>query len=415
MSEKKTINISADLFNLKKKNQTLKKEKVKAKPVIKPNTLKRQLLDKIKQHRQNEKSKENKFMIASGNSNENNNNEPYNPSVIEKTQDNFQTDFSNALNYFQSIKDKHVSKSQKKKKNKTVKNLGAQLVAEEQILLNNTQANSRHSNGGTNTSITPQQPVEIQLNLPDELVDNNAPVTQNDISIKLNPPPPYSNLKNSNKPTYRQWVNQTQKNRIEVTETKEKVPARASLIKQPVIPSNNTPLKIKNPISISEPVENSIISERQQKLNQLKNMFSKKEQAKDKTNSREETNKIYKKFGGENNGKGKSKTTTRRHTKTLKRKYVCGKLKEGNIIKVLIKDNQTRKKINKEIQTLKKQNINDIKKYLRDHGFIKVGSTAPNDVLRMMYESCILTGDVKNENGDILVHNYLNSKEKEEK
>ena len=44
-----------------------------------------------------------------------------------------------------------------------------------------------------------------------------------------------------------------------------------------------------------------------------------------------------------------------------------------------------------------------------------MGSTAPNDVLRMMYESCILTGDVKNENGDILVHNYLNSKEKEEK
>ena len=402
MSDKKTINISADLFNLKKKNQTMKNEKIKAKPVIKPNTLKRQLLNKIKEHRQNEKTKEERFMIASGQSKE-----KIDKPTLEQQTGNFQTDFSNALNYFQSIKEKQISKNQRKKNNKTMKNLGSQIVAEEQLVLNNTQANTRitNENNQSNHNIAINKPVEIQLNLPDELINTNAPIAQNDTpSLKLNPPPPYSNLKNTNRPTYRQWKNQTQKNTIQISETNEKIPNKTSLIKQHV-PSQNIPSQNETPIKITNPVENSIVSERQTKLNQLKNMFSKKNEH--KQNNHDINSKIYKKFQGGNISK--NKTTTKRHTKTLKRKYVCGKLKEGNIIKVLIKDNQTRKKINREITTLKKQNINDIKKYLRDHGFIKVGSTAPNDVLRIMYESCILTGDIKNENGDILVHNYLNT------
>ena len=44
------------------------------------------------------------------------------------------------------------------------------------------------------------------------------------------------------------------------------------------------------------------------------------------------------------------------------------------------------------------------------HGFIKVGTIAPNDVLRKMYESALLIcGDVHNHNKDNLMYNFLNN------
>ena len=50
--------------------------------------------------------------------------------------------------------------------------------------------------------------------------------------------------------------------------------------------------------------------------------------------------------------------------------------------------------------------MSDIKKYLREHNMIKVGSTAPNDVLRKMYENAMLSGELINTNTEILLHNF---------
>ena len=46
------------------------------------------------------------------------------------------------------------------------------------------------------------------------------------------------------------------------------------------------------------------------------------------------------------------------------------------------------------------------------HGFIKVGSATPNDVLRKMYETATLVcGEIVNHNPDNLLFNFMNSKE----
>jgi hypothetical protein len=97
--------------------------------------------------------------------------------------------------------------------------------------------------------------------------------------------------------------------------------------------------------------------------------------------------------------------------KTLRRTYKVGKSKVHPKVSVLISNKTIRKDINTKSQLLKQVPMNEIKKFLINEGFIKVGSTAPNDVLRKTYESIIMTGGkVKNHNMDNILYNYLNSK-----
>ena len=94
--------------------------------------------------------------------------------------------------------------------------------------------------------------------------------------------------------------------------------------------------------------------------------------------------------------------------KTLKRKFTLGKSDKLRRIGVLIKDRQTRKNIINTQKELKKMDITDVRKYLRQHGIIKVGSTCPSDILRKTFESAVLTGEVTNTNKETLLHNFLN-------
>ena len=94
-------------------------------------------------------------------------------------------------------------------------------------------------------------------------------------------------------------------------------------------------------------------------------------------------------------------------TKTYK--YKLGRNKEKRQIGVLIKNRDTQKRIKKEIENLKQQDIQTIKNYLREKGLIKLGSQAPTSILRKMYEDSILSGEINNNNSNNLVFNYLNN------
>ena len=70
----------------------------------------------------------------------------------------------------------------------------------------------------------------------------------------------------------------------------------------------------------------------------------------------------------------------------------------------------TRKKIKDEIDILKQKSIAEIKLYLKKHNIIKIGSMAPDVILRQLYNDSRLAGDIYNNSSENLIHNYINDK-----
>ena len=94
--------------------------------------------------------------------------------------------------------------------------------------------------------------------------------------------------------------------------------------------------------------------------------------------------------------------------KTIIKRHVIGKSKKSRHVGVLIKNASTRKMITDEHKKLRKINISEVKTQLKNNGLLKVGSTAPADILRQTYESSILAGLVKNNSEGTTYHNFMN-------
>ena len=91
--------------------------------------------------------------------------------------------------------------------------------------------------------------------------------------------------------------------------------------------------------------------------------------------------------------------------KTVKQYSSFGK--KNDTVRVLIKDKSTYDGIHRDIDKLKKHNMNKIRNFLRTKRLYKVGSTAPDDVLREIYINVSLTGEIENKGSDTMLHNYL--------
>jgi len=95
--------------------------------------------------------------------------------------------------------------------------------------------------------------------------------------------------------------------------------------------------------------------------------------------------------------------------KTIRRTYRVGRSKVKPSISVLISNRTIRNNITTKKQLLKQIPIEEIRKYLINHGFIKVGSNSPVDVLRKMYETAsMMCGEIQNHNPQHVIFNYMN-------
>jgi len=259
----------------------------------------------------------------------------------EKQANKFDKGFNESLQFLSEYVSNNKKKKERKKR-KTLKKEKSQL----QISLD---MPDNLSNGGSSVSSDSSGPTIIKDTPQVKVSVNNKP--------SIAPRPLYSSMKNGSRPTYRQWLAQTQKKQ-----------AGSSIGK---ITIDNKP-EAKG-------------QDRSQRLADIKS-------------------KLFNKDGGKAKKK-KRVMKIKKSTKTIKRKL--GK-KDGKVA-VLIKSRETRKRVNEDKTKLKQVSIITIKKYLKDKNLIRAGSKAPNDVLRKMYEQAILAGDLTNKSDGVLLHNYISN------
>ena len=389
---KKTIQINPELFRLSgSKTKKNREKKEIPTPIISPSNLKNKLLNRIKEHKNKELKEKDKDSVKN-----------------EKKE--YTDEFNGALDYLTDL-------SRKSKKSIT----------------NSNSHNHTIKNHYSNNNAYPH----VELELPPEL-QPTLPLTNNQSNIKLNyrvdNEIPHGCLRGGQKPTYRNWHNQTRKtynevNNNSIINTNSLInpstsnPVNVGLSREDRLKSIKNKLKnmeTKNNISSSVDIKPTVSI-----INSTPSIIDKKEDyiiplptIPSYNNPDIDINKDVNKdvnididIENDKDIKLKNIQCKKYIKKTIKRKYTLGKSNIYRKVGVLIKDKQTRKNIVNAHKELKKTSIGEVKKYLRNHGIIKVGSTAPNDVLRKTYESARLAGEITNTNKDILLHNFLNGEE----
>lgn len=212
---------------------------------------------------------------------------------------------------------------------------------------------------------------------------------------------PYGCLRDGNKPTYRTYHRNLQSDQDPDNNAHHKTMKKY----QSVAHTNPNPNPNPNPIAFNlnlNPEEDAMIQERQRKLRELqeKAVATNASNAAIVTPTHTPTDIKISRI------KNKIKQTTTK-------KYKLGRTPGTNVVGVLIKNNETRSRVTNELGDLKRESIIEIRKYLHGHGLLKVGSDAPPDVLRNMYETAKLTGEVTNVNKQVLLHNFIATADKE--
>ena len=375
---KKTISINPELFNIssfdsntKKKHRSkgVSKPKIKVRSKEKPKnnkTLKRNLINMIRKHQQQKMDKlkkdlAHKFPTL----------EPISQEDFSKKDDivNFNNDFNDSINFLKELTKRTEDKKKTEKyHNKTLRKFTPH--TDETISIHNPMSTS------TSQIIPPSKEPRIHLNLPDSLsspledishsISNDTLSHSNskpEISVhydhyKPPPPPPYGCLKNGSLPLYKTWKNQTQK-------------------KYPIDDHDADNRYVqKKPTSID--------SIRLAHINHMR------------SNVKPFLNR-------------KIKKPRKKIKRTIRRTFRIGRSKVKPNISVLVSNRTIRNNITTKKQLLKQIPIEEIRKYLISHGFINVGSTSPNDVLRKMYETAsMMCGEIQNHNPQHIIFNYMN-------
>ena len=86
-----------------------------------------------------------------------------------------------------------------------------------------------------------------------------------------------------------------------------------------------------------------------------------------------------------------------------------GKNNRKKTASICIQGKKSRRKLKKYMKSIDHESLTDMKNHLYKNSLIKCGSAAPPDVIKEIYKNTKLTGAVSNTNGDVLVHNFINS------
>jgi len=275
----------------------------------------------------------------------------------------------------------------------------------------------------------PQMPAAPQVQMPvPQMPVPQMPVQQMPVPWNAPPQPSYGNLKTGGtKPTYRTWLRTTQKNKPQIKQpginilNTDEVPSalfeEVDMMPQAIAqPAQAQPAQAQP--AQAQPAQ-AQPAQAQPAQAQPEQFMAEPQQAAPtqvvvgvQTPHPNVVGGLNPPFvvGGQDPHTQYKPTVTgakrKRVTRTVK--YKLGKHSNGTV-SVLIKNSQTRRKIQTEHALLKQKSILDVKNFLRGKNLLKVGSAAPNDVLRQIYEQSILAGQVENKSKDTLIHNYFNA------
>jgi len=436
MSTQKIITINPDAFKFSSKKKTLKERKTKpvhdAKQTANANKLKKELLKKVKDYQKNkevEKITETKVLEAQA------------PNLFDSnTLDNsdFEREFNKSLSFLHDLSKKN--KEKKKKKTLKVSNLDVHIdiPSDNLIYTSNKEPNYGCLKNGKKPTFR-------------ELVKTKKNNLQNKDRLRI---VLENNKYYDHSAFHNKYNNEQQATHVEQPTIEEISVASLNPETQP----ERIPIQI---LSNDEKKESNFIDVFDNKINILNNMDSLLDNTKTKELDQDQGQDQYK---DQDQDKGQDKITKKQlcfnldnvtnpialnanglnanglnanglnanglnanscepliaqsvessvipklciTTKTYK--YKLGKNKERRQIGVLIKNRDTQKRIKKEIEKLKQEDIQNVKNYLREKGLIKLGSQAPTTILRKMYEDSILSGEINNNNSNNLVYNYLNT------
>ena len=373
----KVIKINVDLFkfannNTRKNKPDIKKEPkpIKMKSINRDKTIKRDMLRRI---RANQAEQYDKMF----------NSDKREGPIIVSPVEKFETEFNDTMDFMNKLVDKHKREKEAPKHNQTVRSnvqsnvrsnvrsnlmssVSSNLVPSVQPnLISSVQQNIMPSAAipmtpyVTNLSQNLSQNVTQNLmpsNVAQNLMSSNvmqslstqSPVSS--IPAHIVPPQPtYGCLKNGSLPTYRSAMNKTAKN---ITTSVKPQSASASAIER-------------------------IRARLQERANRQIDI----------------------------------KLPKSKPNKIIRRTYNVGKDKFRPVVGVLLPNRTIRNNVANKAFKFKHTPVEEIRKFLLRNGFIKVGSTSPNDVLYKMYESIMLIdGEVKNHNPDNLLYNFFNDK-----
>ena len=390
MSEKKILKVNISDFALPSNNNTRKKRESKNRGEIKVkqpterkrnDTIKKKSILKMIREHQEERYK--KLF------DNNNSKRPIKETTNTTNIDNFNKDFDEAKQFLQTLTEKTDNATMMK--NYTLKQYPSAVQTNSLLL---------------NPSINPMTEV-TNLNF-----SNNNNTQNIKPNITINQPPAYGCLKNGNLPTFRNYMNQTRKNLPAHTTIPNAMPNPINISNIPVIiepqmigggvsnrnnqtnNSSNTNTNISSPETKKEnnPLSHTEIIE--QKVNDSLNRVNIMRQTEEKL---KDLNRKY-------------TPMKKKRKKTYKRTYKVGKSSVFPRVSVLVSNKTIRKQVANKKQLLKQTSMPEIKKFLMKRGFIKVGSTAPNDVLRKMYESAtLICGEIQNHNPENLLYNFMNA------